>query len=71
MFRNRWDNNMESEDAIPVLENGSKARTAEASGAVTVALVPLRKEDAPNKKLEEAWILRIAARLAQAHIAPG
>jgi uncharacterized protein len=57
MFRNGWDNNIKSADAIPVLENGSKARTAEARGAatVTVPLAPLRKEDAPNKKLEEAW----------------
>jgi fermentation-respiration switch protein FrsA (DUF1100 family) len=57
MFRNGWDNNIKSADAIPVLENGSKARTAEAGGAatVTVPLAPLRKEDAPNKELEEAW----------------
>ena len=57
MFRNGWDNDIKSADAIPVLENGSKARTAEASGAaaVTVPLAPLRKEDAPNKELEEAW----------------
>ena len=57
MFRNGWDNNIKSADAIPVLENGSNARTAEARGAatVTVPLAPLRKEDAPNKELEEAW----------------
>ena len=57
MFRNGWDNNIQSADAIPALENGSKARTAEAGGAatVTVPLAPLRKEDAPNKELEEAW----------------
>src|SRR5262245_6955758 len=57
MFRNGWDNNIKSADAIPVLENGSKARTAEAGGAdtVTIPLAPLRKEDAPNKELEEAW----------------
>jgi len=57
MFRNRWDNNIKSADAIPVLENGSKARTAEVRGAatVTVPLAPLRKEDAPNQELEEAW----------------
>ena len=56
MFRNGWDNNITSADAIPVLENGSKARTAEAGGAatVTIPLAPLRKEDAPNKELEEA-----------------
>lgn len=57
MFRNGWDNNIKSADAIPVLENGSKARTAEAGGAATATmpLAPLRKEDAPNKELEEAW----------------
>ena len=57
MFRNGWDNNIKSADAIPVLESGSQARTAEAGGAatVTVPLAPLRKEDAPNKELEEAW----------------
>ena len=56
MFRNGWDNNIKSADAIPVLENGSKARTAEARGAatVTVPLAPLGKEDAPNKELEDA-----------------
>jgi fermentation-respiration switch protein FrsA (DUF1100 family) len=57
MFRNGWDNNIKSADAIPILENGSRARSAEASGAdtVTMPLAPLRKEDAPNKELEEAW----------------
>ena len=57
MFRNGWDNNIKDADARPVLENGSKARSAEAGGAETVKvpLAPLRKEDAPNKELEEAW----------------
>lgn len=57
MFRNGWDNSIKSADAIPALEAGSKARTAEAGGAqtVTIPLAPLRKEDAPNKELEEAW----------------
>jgi uncharacterized protein len=57
MFRNGWDNNIKSADAIPVLQNGSKARTVEAGGATTVTapLAPLRKQDAPNKELEEAW----------------
>ncbi|WP_087735144.1 alpha/beta hydrolase [Paraburkholderia piptadeniae] len=57
MFRNGWDNNIKSADAIPVLEAGSNARSAEAGGAttVTIPLAPLRKEDAPNKELEEAW----------------
>lgn len=57
MFRNGWDNDVASADAIPYLENGSMARTAEAGGAdtVTMPLAPLRQEDAPNKELEEAW----------------
>jgi fermentation-respiration switch protein FrsA (DUF1100 family) len=57
MFRNGWDNSIKSADAIPALENGSKARSAEAGGAetVTMPLAPLRKEDAPNRELEEAW----------------
>jgi uncharacterized protein len=57
MFRNGWDNDIKSEDAIPALEGGSNARTADASGSesATMPLAPLRKEDAPNKELEEAW----------------
>ncbi|WP_317920598.1 alpha/beta hydrolase [Cupriavidus sp. TA19] len=57
MFRNGWDNNVKSADAIPLLEHGSQARTTEAGGAgtVTIPLAPLRKEDAPNQELEEAW----------------
>lgn len=56
MFRNGWDNDIRSADAIPVLENGSKARTGEAQGTatVTIPLASLCKEDAPNKELEEA-----------------
>lgn len=57
MFRNGWDNNVKSADAIPLLIAGSQARTAEAGGAatVTIPLAPLRKEDAPNEELAEAW----------------
>lgn len=57
MFRNGWDNSIKSADAIPVLEAGSQARTAEAGGAatVTIPLAPLRKEDAPNEELAQAW----------------
>jgi hypothetical protein len=32
MFRNGWDNNIKDADAIPALQSGSKARTAEANG---------------------------------------
>lgn len=57
MFRNGWENNIRDADAIPVLVNGSQARTAEANGAATVQmpLAPLKKEDAPNPELAEAW----------------
>lgn len=57
MFRNGWDNDVKSEDAIPLLDAGSGARTSDASGAdiATIPLAPMRKEDAPNKELEEAW----------------
>jgi fermentation-respiration switch protein FrsA (DUF1100 family) len=72
MFRNRWDSNVKDADAIAALENGSKARTAEAGGAaiVTKPLAPLRKEDAPNKELEEAWEYYHTPR-AQYPTAPG
>jgi len=57
MFRNGWEGHVASTDAIPVLSAGSAARTAEAGGAETqtFALAPLRKEDAPNQELLEAW----------------
>lgn len=57
MFRNGWDNNIKDADALPLLENGSKVRTAEAAGAATATLplAPVRKEDAPNKEMEDAW----------------
>ncbi|GAB3792263.1 alpha/beta hydrolase [Dyella agri] len=57
MFRNGWNNDIKDADAIPALQGGSQARTAEANGAaiVQIPLAPLRKEDAPNKELEEAW----------------
>jgi fermentation-respiration switch protein FrsA (DUF1100 family) len=57
MFRNGWENNVKDADAIPVTLLGSTARTSEANGRVVeqFPLAPLRKEDAPNKELEEAW----------------
>jgi fermentation-respiration switch protein FrsA (DUF1100 family) len=57
MFRNGWDNNIKSAEAIPVLAAGSNARTAEANGAetVTIPLAPLKKEDALNQELLEPW----------------
>ncbi|MCA8969206.1 MAG: alpha/beta hydrolase [Planctomycetes bacterium] len=57
MFRNGWDNTIQDAEATPALLGGSNARTAEARGAdiVTIPLAPLKKEDAPNAELAEAW----------------
>ena len=57
MFRNGWTNTVKDADATPLLEAGSNARTADAAGGkyATIPLAPMRKEDAPNKELEEAW----------------
>lgn len=57
MFRNGWENTVKDADAMPLLEMGAKARTGDASQAelATLPLAPMRKEDAPNKELEEAW----------------
>lgn len=57
MFRNGWEKNIKDADAIPVTLMGSTARTSEAKGGADehFPLAPLRKEDAPNKELEEAW----------------
>ncbi|MCB1636314.1 MAG: alpha/beta hydrolase [Xanthomonadales bacterium] len=57
MFRNGWENNVKDADAIPYIQAGSDARTADASGTgfVTMPLAPLKKEDAPNPELAEAW----------------
>ncbi|WP_184048534.1 alpha/beta hydrolase [Paraburkholderia sp. MM5384-R2] len=57
MFRNGWENTVKDAGAIPMLERGADARTADAGNAEHAAfpLAPMRKEDAPNKELEEAW----------------
>ena len=57
MFRNGWENTVKDADATPLIAMGSQARTADASKAelATLPLAPMRKEDAPNKELEEAW----------------
>ena len=72
MFRNGWDNNIKDSDAIPALESGSAARTSDASGSdiATIPLAPLRKEDAPNAELLEAWEYYHTDR-CQYHTAPG
>jgi uncharacterized protein len=57
MFRNGWENNVKDADATPYLVAGSNARTNDVSGATiaTMPLAPLKKEDAPNAELAEAW----------------
>lgn len=72
MFRNGWEGKTPDEAALALLENGAKARTAEAAGAqsITMPLAPLRKEDAPNAELAEAWEYYHTPR-AQYPTAPG
>ena len=57
MFRNGWENNVKSIDALPYVEAGSNARTADASGAATATmpLAPMKEADAPNEELRQAW----------------
>ncbi len=57
MFRNGWDGSVKDADATPLLEMGAAARTkdAKAKEGERFPLAPMRKEDAPNKELEEAW----------------
>jgi len=57
MFRNGWENNVASIDALPYVVAGSNARTADAKGgaAATMPLAPMKEEDAPNAELREAW----------------
>lgn len=57
MFRNGWDNNVADADAIGLLDYGSQARTNDANNpdVFTIPLAPLKKEDAPNEELEQAW----------------
>ncbi|MGB3434333.1 alpha/beta hydrolase [Achromobacter sp.] len=57
MFRNGWENTVKDADALPYLEAGSAARTADASNndRATIPLAPLKEEDAPNTELRGAW----------------
>jgi fermentation-respiration switch protein FrsA (DUF1100 family) len=57
MFRNGWENNVKSIDALPYIEAGSHARTSDAGGADigTMPLASLKEEDAPNEELRQAW----------------
>lgn len=57
MFRNGWENNVKDADALPYIQAGTDARTADASGSdvATMPLAPMKEEDAPNEELREAW----------------
>ncbi|MBB3316675.1 hypothetical protein FHT77_002556 [Rhizobium sp. BK181] len=57
MFRNGWENNVKDIDALPYIDAGSNARTADAVSATKgqMPLAPLREEDAPNEELRQAW----------------
>ncbi len=57
MFRNGWENNVKSIDALPLVEAGSNARTsdAEGKGSATMPLAPLTEKDTPNEELRQAW----------------
>ena len=57
MFRNGWDGSVKDADAMPLLDMGAAARTLDAQTheGERFPLAPQRREDAPNKELEEAW----------------
>lgn len=57
MFRNGWENNVRSIDALPYIEAGSNARTTDAAGKgyAAMPLAPLTEKDAPNEELRQAW----------------
>jgi len=72
MFRNGFTGEIKSADAAPALLGGANARTAEANGGDInkMPLAPMRREDAPNADLEEAWEYYHTPR-AQYSTAPG
>ncbi|MFW1945218.1 alpha/beta hydrolase [Acinetobacter guillouiae] len=57
MFRNGWENTVKDVDAIPYIQAGSDARTADANSHefATIPLAPLNEADAPNEELRQAW----------------
>lgn len=72
MFRNGWENNVKSIDALPLVEAGSNARTTDAKGQgyAQMPLAPLTEKDAPNEELRQAWEYYHTAR-AQCPTSPG
>lgn len=57
MFRNGWGNEYPDTAGLAMTAVGSTARTnfATGKGVDTISLAPMKKEDAPNPELEEAW----------------
>ncbi len=57
MFRNGWENTVKDTDALPYIQAGSDARTADVTSGniATIPLAPLKEEDAPNEELRQAW----------------
>lgn len=57
MFRNGWENTVKDADALPYIEVGSNARTADAASATKarMPLAPEKESDAPNEELRQAW----------------
>lgn len=57
MFRNGWENTVKDADALPYIQAGSDARTANVTSGniATIPLAPLKEEDAPNEELRQAW----------------
>lgn len=56
MFRNGWENNVKSIDALPYVEAGSNARTSDISSGeyAVMPLAPMKESDAPNEELRQA-----------------
>lgn len=57
MFNRGWDGTLDPAAALPLLQMGSDARTAEAAGqqGAGIPFAPATREDAPNAELAEAW----------------
>lgn len=52
IFRNGWENNVKSIDALPYVEAGSNARTSDISSGeyAIMPLAPMKESDAPNER---------------------
>lgn len=72
MFRNGWLNDVKDADAIPYIQAGDDARTADANSddIAQVPLAPMNEADAPNEELRQAWEYYHTPR-AQYPTAPG